>query len=206
MNFTEHIFQGRDPNEIALYDCKEGLSSTQEMQWHELYSRVEVLADAMKNAGLRKGDRVAAVISNCAEAVVACLATLSVGAIFSTSSPDMGVAGIMDRLDQIQPRLVVFESSARYNGKVRPLGEKIEKCTVALRKVPNFQEMIVINRGSEPLDTKTLSNTTSWEVFQKRSTGKKLQFEQVAFDHPGFIVYSSGTVSLPIKSLPPSID
>ena len=200
LNFTEHFFQDKGPSLIAIYSCTEGLENIQEVRWHQLHSRVRVLADAMRASGLRKGDRVAAVISNCVETVVACLATLSIGAIFSTSSPDMGVDGIMDRLKQIQPRFVIFESSVVYNGKVRVLKTKIEECVLALRRIPGFQQAIVIDRERAGFDMEAEVSLMSWDQFLERDTGSPLHFEQVPFDHPGFIVYSSGTVS-PLSDL-----
>ena len=194
MNFTEHVFQGRPSQDIALYACQEGATSIQEVKWHELHSKVAVMANAMRTSGLKKGDRVAAVISNCVEAIVACLATISIGAIFSTSSPDMGVDGIMDRFNQIEPRFAVFESSVVYNGKPRPLMDKARQCVSALRKLSNFQEAIIINREGS-LETKMPPRMTTWDEFGGRATSRRLLFEQVPFDHPGFIVYSSGTVS-----------
>ena len=196
LNFTEHFFQDKDPTGIAIYSCTEGLREIQEVRWRHLHSRMKALADAMRTSGLRKGDRVAAVITNCVEAVVACLATLSIGAIFSTSSPDMGVDGIMDRLKQIQPRFVIFESSVVYNGKVRLLKAKIKECVLALRRIPGFQQAIVIDRERAGLDMEAEVSSMSWDQFLERDTGRPLHFEQMPFDHPGFIVYSSGTVSL----------
>ena len=195
LNFTEHFFQDKEPSGIAIYSCTEGLEHIQEVRWHQLHSRVRALADAMGASGLRKGDRVAAVVSNCVDAVVACLATISIGAIFSTSSPDMGVDGIMDRLEQIQPRFVIFESSVVYNGKVRVLRTKIKECIVALRRIPGFQQAIVINRECAGLNVDAEVDYMSLDQFLERDTGRSLHFEQVPFDHPGFIVYSSGTVS-----------
>ncbi|EXJ63370.1 acetoacetate-CoA ligase [Cladophialophora psammophila CBS 110553] len=194
LNFTEHIFQNRAPGQVALYACSEGLAEITEIDWDDLYTRTKTFADALRNSGLKKGDRVAAVISNCVETIVACLAVLSIGAIFSTSSPDMGVSGIMECLAQIEPRFTIIESSVRYNGKTRTLMDKAEACLDGLRQIAGFQEMILIQRqgfSSPP------SSTVTWEQFNTRATGRDLTYEQVPFNHPGFIVYSSGTTGTP---------
>lgn len=192
-NFTEHIFSSRLNEEIALYACGEGLSTVQTVTWEELLTRVERLADALRESGLMKGDRVAAVISNCVEAIILCLAVLSIGAIFSTCSPDMGATAITDRLKQIEPRYVFIESSVIYNGKPRPLMDKARACLKMFRTLPKFQEMIIIPRHGTK--NETLSHgMISWIDLDNRVTGKPLTFEQLPFSHPGFIVYSSGTV------------
>ncbi|KEF51079.1 acetoacetate-CoA ligase [Exophiala aquamarina CBS 119918] len=196
LNFTEHIFQNRIPGRTALYFAKEGSTDIERISWNELYTQVQTTAEAMRNSGVCKGDRVAAVITNCPEAIVACLATLSIGAIFSTSSPDMGTQGIMDRLLQIEPRLVFFESSVFYNGKTRTLMTKVGECIAALSTVLNFREAILIER-EEQQRAHTLPWTVSWMHFNRRANGAELGFEQVQFHHPGFIVYSSGTTGPP---------
>ena len=193
LNFAEHVLHKKPAEEVAIVACREGGISIQEFRWRELYEQVEIMADAMRQSGLKKGDRVAAIISNCIEAVIACLATLSIGAIFSTSSPDMGVSGIMARLNQIKPRLVVFETSILYNGKTRGLMDKVEQCTKELLQIREFRDLILVQRegSSKP---NLPPRTIFWTDFNKRAQGQKLVFEQVEFDHPGFIVYSSGTV------------
>jgi acetoacetyl-CoA synthetase len=183
---------------VALYACGEGLSTIQTLTWDELLARVERLADALRESDLKKGDRVAAVISNCVEAIILCLATLSIGAIFSTCSPDMGTTAVTDRLKQIEPRYVFIESSVVYNGKRRPLMDKARACLKLFRTLPNFQEMIIIPRHGTKNETLS-QGMVSWADINDRATGKPLTFEQLPFSHPGFIVYSSGTVRKFVK-------
>ncbi|KAJ9634875.1 hypothetical protein H2204_006109 [Knufia peltigerae] len=197
-NFTEHIFQSKTSWEnVALHACSEGLSTIEDITWRQLHARVTILADAMRNSGLRKGDRVAAVITNTPEAIVTALAVLSIGAIWSTSSPDMGVSGILDRLRQIEPRFLLIETSVVYNGQRRPLMDKARRCLEELRKLPNFQKMIVIPRGRDAVNSTLLPGMVTWDDFNDLATGNKLVFEQLSFSHPGFIVYSSGTTGSP---------
>lgn len=197
LNFTQHIFERKSSWEnVALYACSEGLSSIQDITWRQLHARVTTLADALRHSGLKKGDRVAAVISNSLEAIVAALAVLSIGAIWSTSSPDMGVSGILDRLRQIEPRFTIIDSSVVYNGQKRPLMNKARTCLEELRKLPNFQKMIIISRGRDADNTPLLPGMVTLDDFNIRATRREMVFEQVPFSHPGFIVYSSGTVSI----------
>lgn len=195
LNFTQHIFEKMTSwDDIAIYACSEGLASTQKLTWRELHLHVKILADAMRHSGLQKGDRVAAVISNCLEAIIAALAVLSVGAIWSTSSPDMGVSGILDRLRQIEPKFTIIESSVIYNGQRRPLMDKARTCLEDLVKLPHFQELIIIPRGNDAIITVLSPGMVTWDRFNVRATGRELVFAQSPFSHAGFIVYSSGTV------------
>jgi acetoacetyl-CoA synthetase len=194
MNFAEHLLNTPSINPFALHAVTEGATSIRSMTRQELRDEVRVLADAMEQAGMRKGDRVAAVISNCVESVIACLATLSLGALWSTTSPDVGADGIMQRLDQIEPKLVFFESSVHYNGKIRSLTQKYDECLVRLRTIRNFQLAVLIIRD-EPYSCRDSRDNTTYEQFITAAKGRPLTFEQLPFNHPGFIVYSSGTVS-----------
>lgn len=195
MNFTEHIFEGKRGQDIALFACGEGGRDLRSVTWAELRHSVEAVSDALVARGVGTGDRVAAVISNCVEAIIICLATLAIGAIWSTSSPDMGTEGVFDRLVQIEPKVVFFETSVLYNGKLRDLNTKNHELITALRKVPEFQIGVILER-----DSRLASNLASemdvqtWNMFLSTGTGRKLEFRRNAFDHPGFIVYSSGTV------------
>jgi acetoacetyl-CoA synthetase len=194
MNFAEHLLDSETLNEVALYAVSEGCEVIRPVTKPELREMVKAVASAMAQAGVTVGDRVAAVISNCTEAIVACLAVLSLGALWSTSSPDMGVEGIMQRLNQIEPKIVLFESSVRYNGKRRPLLQKSEECLSRLRKTRNFELGVMIVR-EVPYPTKDKSNIVSWGDFVKGAPDRELTFVQLPFKQPGFIVYSSGTAS-----------
>ncbi|OAG36009.1 hypothetical protein AYO21_09802 [Fonsecaea monophora] len=195
MNFAQHLLNVESLNPIAIYAVPEGAKTVRAITRQELREQVTVIADALRQAGVKKGDRVAAVISNCFETIVACLATLSIGALWSTSSPDMGTEGIMQRLEQIEPKIVFFESSVHYNGKLRSLTEKYEQCLGRLRKVADFKRAVLIIRD-EPY-SKEQPDSTTWDRFLSTAKGRPLTFEQLPFSHPGFIVYSSGTTGAP---------
>jgi acetoacetyl-CoA synthetase len=197
MNFSEHILSEKKGRiDIAMYACSEGGIDLRSYTWAEMWEGVERIADGLITAGIQQGDRVAAIISNCAEAVMACLAVLSIGAIWTTSAPDMGQKGIMDRLIQVQPRLVIFESSVKYNGKTRDLLPKYEECLKQLEKLETFQFAVFIERELRlPTSLQQHKHVRLWTDFLASGTGRKLTFKRLPFNHPGFIVYSSGTVS-----------
>jgi acetoacetyl-CoA synthetase len=194
MNFTEHILVGKPRSDVAMYACSEGAHDLRSYTWGEIQDGVARIADALLTAGIQKGDRVAAIISHCAEAIMTCLAVLSIGALWSTSSPDMGLKGIMDRLLQIQPKIVFFESSVVYNGKTRNLAPKFQECIKQLETLELFQFGVFIQRQL-PISVEQHSHVRLWPDFLATATGRELAFAQLPFNHPGFIVYSSGTVS-----------
>lgn len=191
LNFTEHIFNNRS-EQPAIYAVNEGVQEIVEISWDQLHTRVKVFADALIQSEVQKDDVVVAIVSNNVEAIVACLATLSIGAIFSSSSPDMGAEGILARLDQIEPKIVIFQSSAVYNNKKIPLLDKARRCHEKLRNNAKYQEMIIIS-DHDDLD----EGMIGWERFCGRAIGRQLEYEQVPFNHPGFIVFSSGTTGAP---------
>lgn len=195
LNFAENLIAGKTSNEIAIHACNEGGTDLHDVTWNQLYKLVEKLADSMRASGVKKGSRVAAIISNRVETMALCLATLSIGAIWSTSSPDMGTQGILDRLMQIRPTLVFGETSVLYNGTIRDLRSKHAQCDEQLASIPEYGGYIIIGDALNPLDDGSLARLQPWRHFLRRGTGRKLAFEPVPFIHPGFIVYSSGTVS-----------
>ncbi|KAH6974321.1 acetoacetyl-synthase [Ilyonectria sp. MPI-CAGE-AT-0026] len=196
MNFAEHIFQNKRGSDVAIYACGEGGSNPTKVTWSQLKAQTQAIAGALIQLGVQAGDRVAAIISNCVETIVACLATLSIGAIWSTSSPDMGVAGIMDRLTQIRPKVVFFEASVVYNSKLRDLRGKVAECIGGLQGLSEFKLAIIIQRDALMVPQPS-AVTKTWEQFAASGTGRELTFTQLPFSHPGFIVYSSGTTGSP---------
>lgn len=190
----------QDPSKIVLHACTEGGQDVQDVTWGDLTAQVRKVSDAMKYSGVKVGDRVAGVLSNRVETVVACLATLSIGALWSTSSPDMGVSGILDRIEQIRPKLLFVESDVFYNGKLQPQMAKNRAYTKPLLHTSEFSNMIVIPRKQKVLSKPELKLIT-WDEFLKRDQARELHFARLPFSHPGFIVYSSGTVpQLPVTN------
>ncbi|OQU94355.1 hypothetical protein CLAIMM_00716 [Cladophialophora immunda] len=196
LNFTENLLSCQDPTEIVIHACTEGGEDIRDVTWGDLHSQVAQLADAMLSSGITVGDRVAGVLSNRLETVVACLAALSMGALWSTSSPDMGVEGVLDRVRQIRPKLFIVESDVFYNGRVQDQMDKNRQCAGELLQTPEFVNMVVIPRRTKVLEQRSLKVIT-WNTFLERGIGRPLKFAKLPFSHPGFIVYSSGTTGPP---------
>jgi acetoacetyl-CoA synthetase len=194
LNFAENLLNNGDPLRIAIHTCTEGGLDVEDVTWGALRSKVRQVADAMVTTGVKVGDRVAGVLSNRLETVVLCLASLSIGALWSTSSPDMGVKGVLDRLVQIRPKLLFAESDVLYNAKTHDLRSRNKEMARNLLSISEFSNIVVIARSKQVVEDQEMRLIT-WHTFLKRGRGRPLEFTQLPFSHPGFIVYSSGTVS-----------
>jgi acetoacetyl-CoA synthetase len=192
LNFAGSLLSNRDPNAVAILEVQEGSLDATEITWEMLNRRVERVADAMRSTGIEKGDRVAALIANTEQAITFCLAALSIGAIWSSISPDFGPQGILDRLVQVKPKLLFANTSVIYNGKVRNLMPTIINIAKVLTKDDSLASIIF---ASNQPATVTIPKGINLMTFLSRGTGRKLSFEQLPFNHPAFILYSSGTVS-----------
>jgi acetoacetyl-CoA synthetase len=186
----------RNSSQVVLQTCVEGGADLRDITWGVLITAVTKMADALRSSGVVKGDRVAGVLSNRLETVVACLATLSIGAIWSTSSPDMGADGVLDRVRQIRPKILFSETDILYNNKILDQRQKNRVYAKEMLAFSEFANLVVIERTKEVQEDRGLK-LISLSDFLKCGTGRPLQFARLPFSHPGFIVYSSGTVSLP---------
>ncbi|KAM5383741.1 hypothetical protein ACJZ2D_001730 [Fusarium nematophilum] len=195
LNFAGSVLQNRDASAIAIYEAVEGSLDTRAITWGELYRDVEVLADAMRTRGVSKGDRVAAIVETSSLAVALCLATLSIGAIWSSISPDFGSRGILDRVVQISPTLVFTDTSVNYNGKVRDIIPTIREWAKTVASMDSVKKIVLHGKGTG-LEYE-FPTTIDLESFKKGRTGRALEFEQLPFAHPAFIFYSSGTTGAP---------
>lgn len=193
MNFAASVFRKRNPAGIAVIEAKEGSLETKSVTWAELYNQVEQVAAAMRANGVKKGDRVAAVIATSRLAVALCLATLSIGAIWSSISPDFGTRGILDRVTQIDPKLIFTDVSVLYNGKARDLSQTILEWAPVASRGASIRQIII---NSPNPDLANVPKGMGLGDFCLQGAGAKLTFESVPFSHPAFIFYSSGTVNL----------
>lgn len=196
LSFTENLLSGRPSTEIAVHVVQEGGTDIKDYTWGELYSLVERAADALISLSVKKHDRVAAILSNRLETVVLCLATLSIGAIWSSSSPDMGESGILDRLTQIKPKVVFGESVVVFKGKTMDLAAKNAAIVQGLKGFTEFRNLVILPSQGQVAKVNSCRQILGYEEFLKHGVGRPLKFTRLPFSHPGFIVYSSGTVSI----------
>jgi acetoacetyl-CoA synthetase len=142
--------------------------------------------------GIVKGDRVAGFLPNCPEAIVAMLATASVGAIWSSCSPDFGVSGVVDRFGQIEPKALFATNGYLYNGKTI---DSLPVVAGIVDQLPSIETCVLVSFLSADASSTPIANATTWETFGDAAAA--LEFLPVEFDHPLFIMYSSGTTGVP---------
>src|SRR5437764_565341 len=162
------------------------------MTYAELYAEVSRLARALRESGVAAGDRVAGYLTNMPAAVSAMLATSSIGAIWSSCSPDFGVAGVLDRFGQIQPKVLFCASSYRYAGKELDCLARVEDIVA---RMPSMRHVVVVPYLSRAGDLSRIRGAQWWDDFAAAEA--PLRFERLPFDHPLYIMYSSGTTGLP---------
>lgn len=189
VNYAEHIFKDRDNQATAIVFRKES-GEDKKISWEELRQQVASLAAWMKTKGIVKGDRVVSVLPNVPEAVVAFLATQSLGAIWSSCSPDFGNPSIEDRFVQIKPKLMFVADGYRYNGKEY---SKIPSWISLRQKMPSLEQTVMLAYVDKEA---RMQDSTDWNSIM-RVSGGPLEFEPLPFDHPLWILYSSGTTGKP---------
>lgn len=190
LNFAENLLRYRDDKTAILFKGENKIIKS--ISYSELYSKVSKTAHMLRNLGVKKGDRVAGFLPNIPETVIAMLATTSLGAIWSSSSPDFGINGVLDRFSQIEPKIIFAADGYFYKGKSF---DTLEKLKSIVSELPSVQKVVVvryINQG----DLGDIRNTVEWADFINNSE-EDIEFEQVSFDHPVYIMYSSGTTGKP---------
>ncbi|MCA6495534.1 MAG: acetoacetate--CoA ligase [Chitinophagaceae bacterium] len=188
LNYAEMIFRRANDSHPAILFTDELNPAIRSVSWQELKKQVASLSSWMKSIGIQKGDRVAAVLPNTPEAVVAFLATQSIGAIWSSCSPDFGTNSILDRFGQIEPKLLFVTNQVSYNGKHIDKSVLVHDLPSSL---PTLSATVLISQ-----EDKSQNGCISWLDIM-RSEGGELQFEPLPFDHPLWILYSSGTTGKP---------
>jgi acetoacetyl-CoA synthetase len=197
LNFAENLLKRCDNHKALIF---RGENSVQrEITYAELYEQVKRLAAGFKKLGLQKGDRVAAFMPNMPETIIAMLATTSIGAIWSSTSPDFGIKGVLDRFSQIKPKIIIAADGYFYKGKAFDSQEKLRGI---LSSLPSVEKVVMVNYINT-VDLSGMENAITFEDLAQ-PTSEELVFEQLPFDHPLYIMYSSGTTGLP-KSIVHSV-
>ncbi|MDP8939060.1 MAG: acetoacetate--CoA ligase [Actinomycetota bacterium] len=193
LNYAEHVFRNLRPDEPAIMHQSE-VRPLGVITWQELYDRVAALAAGLRSLGVERGDRVVAYIPNTPEALVAFLATVSLGATWSSCSPDFGAESVVDRFEQIEPKVLIAVDGYRYGGKDF---DRMETVARLQREIPSLQKTVLFPYLNEEPDASGLEDVALWDELLSENEGAELQFEQVPFDHPLWVLYSSGTTGLP---------
>jgi len=193
LNYAEHVFAGKADDAVAILHASE-LRELGELSWGELRRQVAATAAGLRELGVERGDRVVAYLPNIPEAIVAFLATASIGAIWSSCSPDFGPASVIDRFAQIEPKVLFAVDGYRYGGKDFDRRDVVAGLQEAM---PSLERTVVVPYLAPDPDLSPLRSSVHWRELQEDGVGAELRFERVPFDHPLWILYSSGTTGLP---------
>jgi acetoacetyl-CoA synthetase len=195
LNYAEHALAHERPGVDALMYAREG-EPLQRMSWTDLGTRVRTLATQLRKLGVRPGDRVVAVLPNAPEAVIAALATTSIGAVWSCCGPDFGPKGIVERFTQLTPKAIIHVDGYTYGGK--RFDRKPEMREI-LAQLPTVEFAISVPYLDKADRTRLIDKTLFWDdlLAAPPVPAAEFRFEQVPFDHPLWILFSSGTTGLP---------
>lgn len=199
LNFAENLLKYAliHPNQIALIAYNEQTiyqHCRREITYHALYQETAALADALKKQGIQKNDRIAGYLPNMPETIIAMLATASLGAIWSSCSPDFGIQGVIDRFEQIQPKILFITDGQYYHGKTHQLLGRIQPI---VEQVPSIEKVVIIPflNQTNAININILPKSIIYTDFLTSET--QLIFEPLPFNHPLYILYSSGTTGKP---------
>ena len=193
LNYAEHVFRGKGDDEVAILHASE-LRELGELRWGELRRQVAAVAAGLRALGVERGDRVVAYMPNIPEAIVAFLATASIGAVWSSCSPDFGPASVVDRFAQIEPKVLFAVDGYRYGGKDFDRREVVAQLQEAM---PSLERTVVLPYLDPEPDLSSLRGAMAWEELLATAPNAELTFERVPFDHPLWVLYSSVTTGLP---------
>jgi len=193
LNYAEHLLSGGADDELAILSASE-LRELDELTWGELRGQVAAVAAGLRELGVRRGDRVVAYLPNIPETIVAFAATASIGAIWSSCSPDFGASSVVDRFAQIEPKVLFSIDGYRYGGRDF---DRLDTVAGLQGEMRTLEHTIVLPYLDANPDLGRLENATSWADLAASGAGAELAFEQVPFDHPLWVLYSSGTTGLP---------
>jgi acetoacetyl-CoA synthetase len=193
LNYAQHIFRGKRDADAAIVFASE-LRDLDRLTWAEVREQVAQAAAGLRELGVERGDRVVAYLPNVPEAVIGLLAAASIGAVWSSCSPDFGARSVIDRFAQIEPKVLLCVDGYRYGGKDF---DRTEVIAGLVRELPTLERTVVLPYLNPDPDLSTLDDAIAWRELLAAGERAELRFEQVRFDHPLWVLYSSGTTGLP---------
>src|SRR5687767_435388 len=190
LNYAENLLRQDDDEPAILFRNERG--QRREISWRELRREAARVADGLRAAGVQPGDRVAGYLPNIPETVIAMLATTSLGAIWSSCSPDFGLSGVLDRFGQITPKVLFAADGYRYAGKTLDCMPTVR---AVKQQIASIERVVLVPYANGQPGLDTIDSAVAFADFGNAAA--QLSFEQLPFDHPAFIVYSSGTTGVP---------
>ncbi|MFH1487378.1 MAG: acetoacetate--CoA ligase, partial [Pseudomonadota bacterium] len=192
LNFAENLLRYRD-DQTALIFKGEDHDATK-MTYAQLYDEVARLARSLREIGLKPGDRVAGFMPNMPETIIAMLAATSLGATWSSCSPDFGIKGVLDRFGQIKPKVLFTANGYWFKGKSL---DSLDRISNILKQLPDIERVVVVPYTERDPKIESVPNAVHYRDFISSEPNLDIEFEQLSFDHPLYIMYSSGTTGLP---------
>jgi acetoacetyl-CoA synthetase len=193
LSYAEHVFRDRDDVEVAIRHASE-LRQLSELTWGELRTLTARIAGGLRELGVGPGDRVVAYLPNIPEAMAAFFACASIGAVWSSCSPDFGVSSVVDRFAQIEPKVLFTVDGYRYNGRDF---DRMDTAAALEREIPSLEHTVLLPYLDSAADAGKLDKGVAFADLLARGDAVPLEFEQLPFDHPLWVLYSSGTTGLP---------
>lgn len=190
LNYAEHIFRNFEENKTAIYFFNETIC--QSVSWADLQNQVSAFQKYLIEQGISKGDRVCAYMPNIPETIVAFLAVNSLGAIWSCCSPDFGVDTVIERFEQIEPKLLIACNGYTYNGKIY---KKADQLKSLVGKLPSVEKVVLVSYIDAAINDLSFDGWDS--IIERELKDYQLSFTPVAFNHPIWILFSSGTTGKP---------
>lgn len=192
LNFAENLLRFRNDKTAIIFK-----GETQDLTYityKKLYSEVACIAKSLKKIGVTKGDRIVGFMPNMPQTIMAMLAATSIGAIWSSCSPDFGIKGVLDRFGQIKPKVLFTANGYSYKGKKI---DSLPRIKSVLSNIDSVEKVVVVPYAKQKADISAIQNAIHYEDFISEDKNCVLTFEQLPFDHPVYIMYSSGTTGLP---------
>jgi acetoacetyl-CoA synthetase len=192
LNFAENLLRFRDDKTAIVFRGESQVLRS--ITYAELYDSVARLAVSLGQAGVKKGDRVGGFLPNMPEAIIAMLATTSIGAIWSSCSPDFGIKGVLDRFGQIEPRILFTANGYYYKDRAF---DSLERISGIIKDLSSVEKIVVVPYTDSNPNIGHIPNAIMFDDFLSKESGLEIEFEQLPFDHPIYIMYSSGTTGVP---------
>ena len=191
LNFAENLLRFRNDNTALIFRGEDSVRRT--LTYNELYDEVSKVAASLKKLDIKPGDRIVGFIPNMPEAIIAMLAATSLGATWSSCSPDFGIKGVLDRFGQTEPRVLFTADGYFFKGKTI---DSLDRIAGIIKELPSIEKIVVVPYTKEQPDCSNLPNAVLYDDF-KAKKAEEIEFVQLPFSHPVYIMYSSGTTGLP---------
>ncbi len=192
LNFAENLLRYRDDRTALIFRGEDRVN--RRMTYAELHDAVARVAASLREMGIRPGDRVVGFMPNMPETIIAMLAAVSMGATWSSCSPDFGIKGVLDRFGQIRPRVLFTADGYFFKGKQI---DSLERITSILQQIDSVEKVVVVPYTRPEPDISGVPNAVLYDDFRSSQSGLEIEFTQLPFEHPLYIMYSSGTTGLP---------